>query len=224
MQRKISAILFDMDGVLVDSEGFIFEAAKQMFAEHGVRVRSEEALAFVGTGEDNFLIGMGRLHGFEIDLARDKARTYQLYEELVRNEMPPMKGVTMFIRQCREYGLKLVVASSADRIKIGINLREAGMPAETFDAVVSGDEVKRKKPFPDIYLLAAKKLGVTAEECLVVEDAVSGVTAAKAAGTRCLALTTSFSADKLTEADHIVDSLEIGLNEVLAKFQPGTVH
>lgn len=215
MNKQIKAILFDMDGVLVDSEEYIFEAARMMFAEHGVQVKPEDALPFVGTGENSYIAGIGRANGFEVEIERDKARTYQLYGEITHGKLNALPGTETFIKQCRQRGLKLAVASSADRVKIEINLREIGVPAGTFDAIVSGEEVERKKPFPDIYLLAAEKVGVSPDECLVVEDAVSGVTAAKAAGARCLALTTSFPAEKLSAADQIVDSLEIGLDEVI---------
>ncbi len=105
----------------------------------------------------------------------------------------------------------MAVASSADRVKIGINLREIGLSADIFDAIISGEDVERKKPFPDIYLLAAERIGLKPENCLVVEDAVSGITAGKAAGCKCLAVTTSFPAEKLTEADWIKESLEVNL-------------
>ncbi|MDP4201049.1 MAG: HAD-IA family hydrolase [Bacteroidota bacterium] len=215
MNKQIKAILFDMDGVLVDSEEYIFEAARMMFAEHGVQVKPEDALPFVGMGENSYIAGIGRTNGFEVEIERDKARTYQIYGEITQGKLKSLPGTVTFIQQCRQRGLKLAVASSADRVKIEINLREIGVPAGTFDAIVSGEEVERKKPFPDIYLLAAEKVGVSPDECLVVEDAVSGVTAAKAAGARCLALTTSFPAEKLVEADQIVDSLAIGLDEVI---------
>jgi HAD superfamily hydrolase (TIGR01509 family) len=215
MNTQIKAILFDMDGVLVDSEEYIFEAARLMFAEHGVQVKPEDALPFVGTGENSYIGGIGSANGFEVEIVRDKARTYQLYDEITRGKLKSLPGTESFIRQCRECGLKMAVASSADRVKIEINLREIGLPSDTFDTIVSGEEVERKKPFPDIYLLAAEKLGVPIAQCLVVEDAVSGVAAAKAAGAKCLALTTSFPAEKLAGADKITASLEIGLDEVM---------
>ncbi len=203
----IKGVLFDMDGVLVDSEEYIFEAAKLMFAEHGVNVKPEDALPFVGTGENRYISGIGERNGFLVDIERDKARTYAIYEEITRGNLQALPGVRSFINQCKARGLKMAVASSADRIKIAINLCEIGLEDTLFDAVISGEDVERKKPFPDIYLLAAKRIGVKPEACLVVEDAISGITAGKAAGAKCLALTTSFPAEKLTEADWICADL-----------------
>jgi len=211
----IKGILFDMDGVLVDSEEYIFEAAKMMFAEHGIIVKPEDALPFVGTGENRYISGIGETNGFIVDIERDKARTYAIYGEITKGKLNALPGVHAFIEQCKGKGLKIAVASSADRVKIAINLHEIGLSADTFDAIISGEDVERKKPFPDIYLLAAQKIGLSPHDCVVVEDAVSGVTAAKAAGCKCLALTTSFPSEKLQQADWIVKDLsEADLNSL----------
>jgi len=205
--KMIKGILFDMDGVLVDSEKYIFKATQLMFAEHGVLVKPEDALHFVGMGENKYISGLGELNGFKVDIERDKARTYAIYEQITQGKLRALPGVHEFIEQCQFKGLKMAIASSADQVKILINLREIGLDASIFQAIVNGQDVERKKPFPDIYLLAAQKLGLNPAECLVVEDAVSGVSAAKAAGAQCLALTTSFPAERLTEADWICKDL-----------------
>ncbi|MCE5197421.1 MAG: HAD-IA family hydrolase [Armatimonadota bacterium] len=211
----IHGIIFDMDGVLVDSEPFICEAAMRMFAEHGITVKPEDFLPFVGAGEDRYVGGVAEKYNFPMDLARDKARTYQIYGEIVRGRLEPLTGVCDFIAKARSRGLKLAVASSADKVKIEINLREIGVPADTFDVVVSGQDVVNKKPNPEIFLTAASKLGLSPDQCLVVEDAVNGVAAAKAAGMRCLGLTTSFSAQELAGADWISSTLADAPDEAL---------
>ena len=88
------------------------------------------------------------------------------------------------------------------------NLREIGLPPSTFDVVVHGDQVARKKPAPDIFLEATRRLGLEPSSCLVIEDAISGIAAAKAAGARCLAVTTSFPPERLAEADWIAPGLD----------------
>ena len=203
----IRGVIFDMDGVLVDSEGFICEAATRMFAGRGVAVRPEDFLPFVGAGEDRYLGGVAERYGFPLDLARDKARTYELYDQLARGRLAPLPGVGAFMARCRAKGLKLALATSADRVKVLVNLRELGLAPEAFDALVDGLDVERKKPAPDIFLLAAGRLGLAPADCLVVEDAVNGVAAAKAAGARCLALTTSFTREDLSGADFLASSL-----------------
>ena len=174
--RQIAGVIFDMDGVLVDSEPFIAEAAVQMFTEKGIAVQPEDFRPFIGMGEDRFLGGVAESpHGVVLDMPRDKERTYEIYLELIPGRLEPLPGVAEFIGRCRTLGLKLAVASSADRVKVESNLRQLGLPWGTFNALVVGEDISRKKPAPDIFALAARRLGLESVSCLVVEDAVSGV-------------------------------------------------
>jgi HAD superfamily hydrolase (TIGR01509 family) len=216
----IKGILFDMDGVLVDSEKFICEAAMQMFAEQCVYVEPDDFLPFVGTGESRYLGGVAEKYGYAYQSERDKTRTYDIYDKLVKGKLKPLPGVKEFIETCRKKGLKLAVATSADRVKMEINLREMDIPESTFDATISGSEVVNKKPDPEIFLKAAAKLGLKPQECLVVEDAVNGIKAGKAAGCKCLGLTTSFSTKELKEADWIAKDLSAVPKEVIQLFCP----
>lgn len=205
------AILFDMDGVLCDSEPLIAEAACRMFAErHGVRVQPSDFHPFVGTGEDRYLGGVAEKYGVTLRRPDDKARVYEIYLEIIPGRLRPLPGVREFIAAARAGGWRLAVATSADRIKLEGNLREIGLPPETFDAAVVGEDIERKKPAPDIFLLAARRVGVPPERCVVVEDAVSGVQAAKAAGARCLGLTGTYTAEALRAAgaDWTADGLD----------------
>lgn len=205
---RFEAALFDMDGVLVDSERFINEAAVRMFHEHGLQVRPEDFLPFVGAGENRYLGGVAERYGFPIRIERDKARTYEIYQEIIRGRLEPLPGAVAFVEQCRSRGLRLALATSADRVKMEANLREIGLPVEAFDATVNGLDVEHKKPHPDIYLRAAELVGVLPGNCFVVEDAVNGVQAAKRAGCACLAVTGSFSRQELATADWVVDRLD----------------
>jgi beta-phosphoglucomutase len=203
----IRGVLFDMDGVLVDSEEYICRAGIEMFGEKGLQVKPEDFKPFTGMGENRYLGGVAEKYGFPFDLEKDKARTYVIYKEIVHGRLKPLPGVFDFMDRCRAMGLKMAVASSADETKVMINLEEIGLDKLLFGAVVNGLQVDRKKPFPDIFIKAAGELELKPEECLVVEDAVSGVRAAKEAGCKCLALTTSFDASRLGEADWIAPDL-----------------
>lgn len=203
----IRGVLFDMDGVLIDSEEYICRAAIEMFRENGVTVQPADFKPFVGTGENRYIGGVAEKYLPSLDIPSAKIRTYEIYDRIVSGHIRPLPGAVELVRWCREKGLKTSVATSADRTKMVINLREMGMGENDFDATVNGDEVERKKPFPDIFILAAAKIGLKASECLVVEDAVSGIRAAKAAGCHVLAVTTSFQREALQEADWICDSL-----------------
>jgi beta-phosphoglucomutase len=211
----IKGVLFDMDGVLVDSEQFICKAAIMMFGELGIKVLAEDFQPFVGMGENRYLGGVAEQHGINVDIEQVKARTYEIYEKIVRGRLSPLPGAHEFISKCRNKNLRLALATSADKIKMEVNLKEIGLSRQSFQAIITGLDVNKKKPFPDIYLKAAEDLGFKPGDCLVVEDAVSGIEAGKAAGCRCLAVTSSFSAMALKEADWICDSLLNVPEEVL---------
>jgi HAD superfamily hydrolase (TIGR01509 family) len=209
----IKGVIFDMDGVLVDSEEFICEAACRMYDEMGHKVEPEDFLDFVGTGEDRYIGGVAEKYGIELDIKQAKKRTYDIYLDIIKGKLKPLNGVREFINLCKDKGLRLAVASSADRRKVDGNLEEIGLRQSEFDAVICGEDVERKKPAPDIFLLAAEKIGLPANECVVVEDAVSGVAAAKDAGARCLALKSSFDDKQLARADVICDDLAEALTQ-----------
>ncbi|MEI7436978.1 MAG: HAD-IA family hydrolase [bacterium] len=209
---NLTAVVFDMDGVLCDSEPFIAEAACRMFAEcHGVTVLPAEFQPFIGTGENQFLGGVAAQHGVTMQMPADKSRTYAIYLEIIRGRLKPYAGALEFVNACRARGLKTAVATSADRVKLDGNLREIGLPESAFDAVVTGSEVANKKPAPDLFLAAAHKLGVMPACALVIEDAPMGVRAAKAAGMRCLGLTTSVDAAALRAAGADATASALGM-------------
>jgi HAD superfamily hydrolase (TIGR01509 family) len=197
----IQAVIFDMDGVLTDSEPLINAAAVAMFRERGLGVQPEDFLPFIGTGEDRYIGGVAQKYGFQLELSAAKKRTYEIYLDLVPTRLAAFPGAQALVHACRAAGLKIAVASSADRVKIEANLRWIGLPPELWDAVVTGEDVVNKKPAPDIFLAAARKLGLPAGACTVVEDAVNGIQAAKAAGTRCVAVAQSFKPELLHAAD-----------------------
>jgi beta-phosphoglucomutase len=198
---RVEAVLFDMDGVLANSEPFIAEAAIAMLAErHGIAANPADFMPFVGMGENRYIGGVAAKYGVPFDVERDKARTYELYFQVIKGRLREMPGASDFVRECRGRGLKIAIATSADRGKLEANLHEIGFALSDFDAAVDGLQVERKKPAPDIYLEAARRIGAESGRCLVVEDAVWGVQAAKAAGMRCLALAGSFPENELRVA------------------------
>lgn len=207
----IKAYIFDMDGVLCDSEEFIAEAACLMFKTvYGTEAKPSDFEPFIGTGEDRFIGGVAEKYGVRLTMPRDKETTYQLYAQCVKGRLQPVPGVVEFIKTASAKGIKMAVATSADRFKMDVNLDAIGLDADIFDALVTGSDVERKKPAPDIFLKAAEMMGVDPAECVVFEDAVSGIQAGKAAGCRCVGVTTSFSDETLREAgadETIVDFL-----------------
>jgi HAD superfamily hydrolase (TIGR01509 family) len=191
-----------MDGVLTDSEWFIAEAGRLMFAEtHRVPVKHEDFAEFVGMGENRYLGGVAEKYGVKgFDIERDKARTYAIYGELVKGKLKAMPGATAFVRAAAKQGLKIAVATSTDYIKMMANLEAVGLADGVFNATVNGLDVERRKPFPDLFLEAAGRIGVEPKYCWVVEDSSSGVKAAKAAGMRCLGLLTTTTEEAIRGA------------------------
>ncbi len=205
----IKGILFDMDGVLIDSEPVILRAAISYFASLGVTVQKEDFTPFIGAGDRKFLCGVAEKYNLTIDFEEAKKKLFSLYEEFVM-EVGPLDGVHRFIANAKKAGLKIAVATSGAPAKVAINLKSIGLSESDFDLVVTGAMIKRNKPEADIYQLAALGMGLPTQECLVMEDAVNGIYAGKKAGCLVCALTTTFAVTSLFEAgaDLVVTSLD----------------
>ncbi len=218
----VTAVIFDMDGVLTDSEPLINAAAIAMFKEFGLDVLPSDFVPFVGTGEDRYIGGVAELHHFPIDLPAAKRRTYEIYLELVPAQLEVFPGAQALVTRCRAERLKIAVASSADRIKVAANLDKIGLPVQSWDAVVTGEDVVNKKPAPDIFLKAAKELATAPANCVVVEDAVNGIEAALAAGMRCVAVAQSFPPERLGAAQLVRRTIaDVLVEDLLGLGAPG---
>ncbi|VFR01697.1 unnamed protein product [Cuscuta campestris] len=199
---KVSAVLFDMDGVLCNSEDPSRRAAVDVFAEMGIQVTVEDFAPFTGMGEVNFLGGVAKVKGIKgFNPDASKKRFFEIYLDKYAKPSSGIgfPGAFELVTQCKSKGLKVAVASSADRIKVDANLTAAGLSLSMFDAIVSADAFKNLKPAPDIFLAASKILNVPPSECVVIEDALAGIQAAKAAKMRCIAVTTTL-AESIIEA------------------------
>jgi HAD superfamily hydrolase (TIGR01509 family) len=197
----MQAVIFDMDGVLTDSEPLICAAAMAMFKEKGILAHPEDFQPFVGTGENRYLGGVAEKYGIALDIAAAKHRTYELYLAMLPGRRMAFPGAVDFVTACRKAGYKIAIASSADMIKVAANLNAIGLPPAGWDAIVTAEDVVHRKPAPDIFLAAAAQIGCPPSACTVIEDAVNGVAAAKAAGMRCLAVAQTFPADRLAQAN-----------------------
>lgn len=211
----IKGVIFDMDGVLADSEEFICEAAIAMFNEHDIHPLPEDFIPWVGTGENSYLGNVAKQYGFDLDIDRDKARTYEIHGEIIRGRLKALPGSVAFVKQSRAIGLKTAVATGADDKKMHDVLAEIKLPPQDFNAVVNGLDVQKGKPSPDIFLEAASRLGLAPEECLIVEDSSAGLKAALASGARVLGLCTTNPAEKMRDAHWVCDNLSSAPAEVL---------
>ena len=196
MQYK--AILFDMDGVLIESEWLMRDTSIRSLAEHGVHAKHEDFLEFTGCGEDRFISGVAEKYGLVYDPAM-KERAYDFYGQCAKEKTNVPDGVKQMLCTLRDRGLKLAVCTAADRRKALYNLDAIGVTEDFFSAFITGSEVARKKPFPDIYLEGARRVGVDPKDCLVVEDAISGIKAAHAGGMAAAAVPTTFTKEQLLQ-------------------------
>lgn len=199
--RAFDALVFDMDGVLCDSEPFIAAAAAEALRRrYGITVTRDDFAPFIGAGDDRFILGGAEVHGVSADLAIDKPLTYEIYLAMVAVSLQPVPGVHAFLDEARAAGLRLALATGSDRPKLQGNLDAIGIGEEAFEVVVSAEDITRKKPDPETFLAAIARLGLPAERCLVVEDARNGVLAGRAAGCSVLGITSTLSAEVLRDA------------------------
>ena len=196
--KDYKAILFDMDGVLIESEYLMRSSAIRALADYGVTARHEDFLEFTGMGEDRFVGGVAEKHGL-VYKTEMKELAYDYFGQKVKEEAHVPAGVKEMLEALHGMGLTLAVCSAADLRKVRYNLMAIGVEETIFSALVTGSDVARKKPFPDIYLEGARRIGTDPEDCLVIEDAISGIQAAHAAGMDAVGIPTTFSQEVLQE-------------------------
>lgn len=143
-----------------------------------------------------------------------------MYRELAAGRLQALPGVVPLLESLHAAGFRIALGSSTPWSNIRVVLKAIGVE-QWFDAIVSGDDVTHGKPHPEVFLKAAEKIGVPPECCVVIEDAMVGIQAAKAAGMGCLAVATTHPREKLSEADRVVDTLAGLTAEDLAALLPG---
>ncbi len=203
----MKAIIFDMDGVLVDSQHLHFKAVQKTFQHFGHKITKRELQKYLGWSEDYFWTEMIKVYNLPASLEEIKAVKKPIFEDLLSSSLKSdLKLRTILLTLKDEF--KLAVASSAPKSWIMMTLDGLEI-ADVFDAIVSAEEVKRSKPFPDVFLEAAKRLGTPPAECAVVEDAPAGIDAANAAGMYSIALKTPINKKlNLSKAKKEIDSLD----------------
>lgn len=213
----IKAVIFDMDGVLIDSEPLHLESTNIVLSADGAFLTPAENEAYIGWNEKAYWAELktkftlpGPIDGYIA--ARQVAVT-----DLLKRRLPIADGVTEFIRELHGRGLPLAVASSSQRPVIEHVLATGGL-SKYFSAIASGDEVKRSKPDPEIFLLAAKRLGAPPDRCLVFEDAPHGSAGALAAGMLCIRVMTETTRRmKFPPVDRVIESfVGLSVDDVLA--------
>jgi HAD superfamily hydrolase (TIGR01509 family) len=199
-------VVFDLDGVLVDSEGLHIEAWKILFARHGICVSDEEYAHGIGMADIDWIRYLFGRRGQSVDPVWWQDAKRVIYRDILARNVRPFPGVVELARRLHPE-FRLAVASNSWREDIETVLRALGIRA-CFDALTGKEDVERHKPDPEAYLRTAAALGVEPAACMVIEDSPLGIRAAKAAGMRCVGVANTLPADQLVLADLVLPSLE----------------
>jgi len=219
-RSETKAVIWDMDGVIADTAPYHFKAWQKIFQKRGVNFTQDDFTHYFGQRNDTIIRNTlgGQISQSEVDaIANEKERTYRKF---VKQNIKPLPGAIKLIRSLGEHGFKIALASSAPIENIRLVTQGLGIE-NCFQAIVTGRDVIEGKPSPQGFLLAAQKLGVEPKNCVVIEDAIAGVTASKRAGMHCIAVTNTHPRESLREADLIVDTLEaVSLNDLEGLLNP----
>lgn len=209
------AVLFDMDGVIVDSEALHYASFRATLEPYGYDLTDDHYKQhFMGKTDE---LGLKQYFEFmnetthHAPILTEKARAFL---ELAADQLVAYPGVVAFIRDLAERQIPMALVTGSLRAEAEIVLKTFGI-TDLFKIVIPAEDIKHSKPNPEGYLKAAKFLKVEPADCVILEDAASGVKAAKAAGIRCVAVTNTHSAEDLKEATFIVDEIKPGLLEFL---------
>jgi beta-phosphoglucomutase family hydrolase len=202
----IEAVLWDMDGVLVNTAPFHYQAWRALFASLGRDLSEEEFQRTFGLRNDDILrTVLGETLPERLRELGDCKE--ELFREAIKGRIAPLPGAVDLVRRLRAAGVKQAIVSSAPRRNVETILEVLALTA-SFDALVTEDDVQRGKPDPQGYLLGADRVGIAPAACVVIEDAPAGVEAAKRAGMRCIGLAAARRPEELSAADLVVASLE----------------
>ena len=219
--RIPEAVIFDMDGVLIDSEPIHIGIEKQLFDKLGIDVSETVHRSYMGASNE-FMYSDLRSR---FNLSESVTELIES-DELFRSDyfhrldtIPANDGLISLLGQIKTAGLKLAVATSSSPEIANLLLNKCGI-APFFDAIVTTSEAGKSKPSPDVYLLAAKKIGVSPEDCIVFEDSPNGLLSAKSAGMFCVVIQSdSGLIQKLSKADYLIQSFtEITLTRLTDLF------
>lgn len=217
----LEAVLWDLDGVIADTGTYHCQAWQDVFGKRGVSFTEEDFRRHFGQRNDTIIrdtIG-DSISPEELDIIADeKEKNYR--RRLAKSIIKPLPGAIELIRSLGQNNIKMAIASSAPMENIQPIIRRLDIE-DCFQAIAWGREVTEGKPSPQIFSLASRKLEAEPGNCVVIEDAVAGVAAAKRAGMKCVAVTNSHSRDSLKEADLIVDTLEsVSVSDLAELFRP----
>jgi beta-phosphoglucomutase family hydrolase len=207
MRAQHKAVIWDMDGVIANTAPYHFRAWRELFRRRGARYTEDDFRRNFGKRNDAIIRNVLGSQVPSREMEAIAAEKEELFRRRAGSRIKPLAGAIGLIRALGEHGFAQAIGSSAPLENIELVTRKLGI-ADLFRVIVSGREVAEGKPSPQVFLLAAQRLGAKPQDCVVIEDAVAGVSAAKRAGMSCIAVTNTSPKTELTGADLIVDTLE----------------
>ncbi len=209
------AVIFDMDGVLVDNNDIHVEAFTIFCKRYGVEMSAEKFVQFAGMGNDDIIsYFMGReIEGEE--LTKLSLEKEAIYREIYSETIKPLDGLVSTLKALKDKGIKCAVGSSGITENVNFVLEKCGI-AKYFDAIANGDMVTKAKPNPEVFLLASKLLGIEPKDCVVFEDSFAGIKAARNAEMKVIAVATTHPKDAHTDYDYIIeDFTQIDIDTII---------
>ncbi|MBN2329777.1 MAG: HAD family phosphatase [Candidatus Omnitrophica bacterium] len=211
----MKAAIFDMDGVLVDSEPIHQRTELDALAAFGLQLETRDLKPYAGTTRESFQNGIALQYNFHPDWESLFHHKDQRFYEMME-EVQSMPGVLNFIRDLQKSNIKLALATSGQKRSMEFVLNKFSLN-ESFSALVCANDVTHGKPHPEAFLIAADRLNIPPCDCVVFEDSVNGVKAAKAAGMYAIGIAATFPKEALHEADRIIESFhQINADEIAA--------
>ena len=201
----IQGVIFDMDGVLVDNRDAHIEAFEIICRKYGVPFSREQFMPTFGMTNDLILERLMPEVIEKTDWRRIAAEKEEIYREIFERTIAPARGLVDFLKALKAHGFRTAVGSSGNTPNVNFVLDRCGI-AGYFDAIANGDMITRGKPDPEVYLLAADKLGLAPSVCAVIEDAPVGIEAARRTGMSAVAIASTFPREMLPDYDLLIDS------------------
>ena len=204
----LKAVIFDMDGVIIDSEPFHWEVNKKIFKILGLRVSKKDYKKYIGTSNTNMWTDLKSQYHLPQSLKKlvDMQGSGNV-DFLRENQFGPIEGISALLSELKKKSIDIALASSSPSVAIAIVLKKFHFE-KYFSVVVSGEDFKKSKPAPDIFLKTARLLRVSPAHCVVIEDSTHGIAAARAAGMKAIGFANKNSWDQdLSRADLVIDDL-----------------
>lgn len=212
----LKALIFDIDGVIAETESFYYKAFQEVFVPYNITISLDYHKSFLGFSIRENIVQIKDDFGIDIDIEEYINKLNEVYDSLLdKTRLEPNPGLEEILNWSKKKNIPLGICSSSKRnlaekvlstVFEGMHINE--LFSDYFNAIVTGDDGKRRKPYPDLYIETLKRLGQKSDECVTIEDSGCGITAAKDAGLRTVGLLTPFNSPaELSDADKTASSL-----------------